>query len=176
MKKYTLLFIVLAGLTSTLLAQDGPKHEIGIRLLDLRDFNLIYKYNTSDNTYLRLRSSSGRFNVGNDISGYGIGSYAGVEIRKAIAGKSEFIYGGELGMFYSRNGVVNGEVTSTFNVLLGGVVGIQHQLSDYFNLGLEIVPSLGINTGRNTNTTYSFNASFSSAAIFVTYKFGKTSS
>jgi hypothetical protein len=173
MKKYTLLLIVLAGLSSTLLAQDSPKHEIGIRLPDLRDFNVIYKNNISGNTYFRLRSSFTRLNTGSGVTNFGLGSFAGLEQRKDIAGKAEFFYGGELGLFYSYSSFTNVN-SSSLNVSLGGIFGIQHKLSEYFNLGIEIVPSIGINTSTNLDANIFFDASFSSAAIFVTYKFGKT--
>ena len=174
MNKYTMILIVLVGLSSTIIAQDSPKHEIGIRLLDLRDFNVIYKKNTSEQTYFRLRSSFTRFTSSADFSNVGLGSFIGLEKRKPIAGKAEFIYGGEVGVFYSYSEFDAGNA-SNFNFSFGGVVGIQHRLSDVFNLGLELVPTFSINTSSVTPANYNFDASFSTAAIFVTYKFGKTS-
>lgn len=176
MGRIAVLLIVFIGISSQLIAQVHSQQEVGLRLLNVRDFNLIYKKQLPSAKYLRLRSAFTRFSFTEAITTFGLGGYIGLENRKAIFGKPHLLSGPELGTFYTYSGVSSGTISQIhlLSVSIGYMIGIQHQLSSNFNVSIEFVPTLSTSINIVTpNFNLGFDASFSTIGLIFTYIFGK---
>ena len=174
--------IVLLGLiafNSNSYAQNSPNREIGIRLTGLEDFDFVYKKENRENRFFRHRLGS--FNIwatGNDnvtLWNFGLGYAFGVENRTSINEKLKFIHGFEPGVAISYGVFEDKSNFWNYQLSLGYVLGFQYDFAESFYVNIETIPALTFKRSSrgDNNTTYSFNAGFSSNAVALTlaYRF-----
>lgn len=160
-----------------LLGQEKVR-EIGPRLTNLSSFGVIYKRETARKNYLRIRLLAGDVafrSVGDNQSGqFSIGAAIGLEKRRKLAEKIQFVHGFEPSLDVSLNTTF--DATSVLlQAGIGYVIGMQYDLSESLYISLETIPSLsfsGTATSRNQQT-YQVRAGFNSnvAALTVAYRF-----
>lgn len=162
----------MTSICSQLQAQETSDKEIGLRLANIRDFNLIYKSQLNSGKYLRLRTANTTFSINDLSTQISAGINIGVEKRKQIFGKPELIFGPEFGIFYSGTWLEGLSGFNFFSATIGYIIGIQHPISDYFNIGIELIPNVGatFNTGATATIRGGFN--FTTVGLFATYRLG----
>ena len=172
----TLFIVAITALSS--FSQDSPNKEIGIRFNDLNNYDLLFKKKLSDNTYRRLRIASIAINISGRESqdtrfSFAGNIAAGIEKRKALTNRFNFIYGWEglLGLSLNR---VSGENSGTYRAGIGAIIGWNYKLSDQITLGVEIIPSLTYTSSfgiPDRIQTINLGYSTSSASLTATYGF-----
>ncbi|GAB3977869.1 hypothetical protein GCM10028806_39930 [Spirosoma terrae] len=190
----TLAFFLLTNVT--LLAQDTPTRELGLRTSNLSSFGLIYKKQRSENTYRRYRLAFGNLggyfvNNNSNIS-FSAGGAIGNEKRRAINDKFQFIYGTELIANIGFNSTTSGSVTidngngSTTTITgsslilvspsvgVGFVLGGQYNVNPNWYVSAELIPSVSVNGNFGDGISYwGFQAGFNSSSVGITgaYRF-----
>ncbi len=181
------LFLLFACLLTAipLSAQEGanaqPTEEIGLRLTNLQDFNLIYKKELKNGNFRRLRFAAANVgltvvqNTEAVILNAGLSAAIGWEKRVAIADKLVFHHGWEPGISL---GFI---ATENFNQLtvspfVGYVLGFQLAVSDRFMLGLEVTPSARVTYATPSDgvaSVFQANVGFNTSAVGLTatYRF-----
>lgn len=146
---------------------DLQKHELGIRMTSLNNFDFIYKKHRFDEKYLRF--SSANISISNNAlenttfnqfqlpnisdtrnSFYSsIGFSIGWENRKSISNELWFVHGFEPGIALAFSIEDQAEIQSqtsntSFNIspYLGYILGFQYNLSDKLYIGIESIPQI----------------------------------
>ena len=174
---FAFLFI-LSSFNQAFAQEDTQYKEIGIGTSTLRQFEVIYKKQKSENSYSRLRFASGEFSLVN-VDPFNVtlnlGFGGGVEKRRNLSEKFYLVTGIDI------LGRLNTSLKSKPNISLtpsiGPVIGCSYLANDNFLLGFEIFPSASFQFGiKNDKFFFSdlgFNFSTTSAALFVVYRFTK---
>ncbi len=150
--------------------------ELGIRFSSLNNFDFIYKKQKEANKYIRHRVTLANLRYESlsidDRVDVDLAYSVGVEKRKDIAEKLQFIHGFE--PFASVSLRVLGEAEAFFQVGVGYVLGFQYAVSDKFHLSIETIPRLAFNFNTlETDSDFVANAGFdqNAAAISLVYRF-----
>lgn len=166
---FLVLFCTLFGVN--LNAQNQPPQEIGLRLTGLEDFDLIYKREKSANQYFRHRLGLISFGVtGKDdtsVSEFGLGYAFGIEKRKPVNDKLNFIHGFEPRIASQYRSMDGNTIGWDLMVGVGYVLGFQYDFSEKFYVGLETVPALTYARELDgpSKGAYEFNLGFNSSAV-----------
>ncbi len=177
MKTFVNTFFIILFTFTISWSQDSPNREVGIRFNNLDNFDLLFKKKISETTYRRLRlasvginisgreSQDTRFNIAGNIA-------AGLEKRKALTNRFNFIYGfeGLLGLSLNR---VSDNTSGTYRAGIGAVLGWNYKLNNNITLGAEIIPSLTYSTNfGNDIQTHNISAGFSTSSTSLTATYG----
>lgn len=163
------LFSTLFGVRSH--AQNQPPQEIGLRLTGLENFDLIYKREKNTNQFFRHRLGLINFGVtGKDdtsVSEFGLGYAFGIEKRKSVNEKLNFIHGIEPRIATQYSSMDGNTIGWDLMVGVGYVLGFQYDFSDRFYVGLETVPALTYARELDgpSKGTYELNVGFNSSAV-----------
>lgn len=172
--------LVIAGiiLSTSLTAQHK---EVAVRLLNLGDLSsteFMYKKQKTATTYRRYRLWSGNLNftfLDEDVSRTGIGGgfSTGLENRKRISDRAQFIHGLEVGLSFNYFKEADNTSRRAFSASLGYVLGLQYSISPAFAVGIETIPSLSYTGNRTknnsfTDTSHRLGLNFSSSNIAFT--------
>ena len=159
----------------------NQNREIGLHMSGLNDFNFIYKRQKEENKFARYRflfTNLGYRGFEGDNSGnfnFGFGIAAGVEKRRSISEKLQFIHGWEPRL--TLNLTANSDnYFLNIRPAIGYVLGLQLDLSEKFYVGVETIPSLSAGFGINNDglsDNYDISAGFNSNVVSVTaaYRF-----
>jgi hypothetical protein len=152
-----ILAIALLG-ASAAFGQNQPVRELGVRLNGLNlggynDFSVVYKKQKANGKYARWRAAYGEFNGQylDQVNNFGLGftlSY-GVEKRKELNPKFDFIRGPEAGIGFSLNTARSFSPRTNTSFRLGYILGLQYQISKTFFVNLETIPSASISLSTN---------------------------
>ncbi|MEY3240327.1 MAG: hypothetical protein RIR11_1765 [Bacteroidota bacterium] len=191
---YKVLFstaILMAIFSISLSAQisSTPKREVGLRFNSLNlgsgdGFSAFYKKEIGENKYRRYRFGFGNIgfsqttNEGENRSNFSLGASiaVGTERRKQLSNKTIFYRGWEwnAGTNFSLRNQENFDYGHHFNVGLGYVLGLQHDINQHFAVNIEAIPGVGLSNTYNRSTrTNSFNVGASvgsTVALSVVYK------
>ena len=179
MKNILLAFMLIILPLSCILGQeDYDNKEIGVRMSSFDIYELIYKNQISDNKYLRLRTIDINFSVrtrAETSNQYrmGGGFAIGVEKRKTLTDRFEFILGYELiaHLNYYKNGE---QSVGNYSFGAGFVIGFNYKLTDRINIGIETIPTImhSINFGDiQTTATTDIDFNSSDVNLLATYRF-----
>ena len=192
---YKVLFctaILMAFFSLSLSAQSKsmPKREIGLRFNSLNivggdAFSAFYKKEIGENKYRRYRFGFGNIgfsqttNEGENRSNFSLGASiaVGTERRKQLSNKTMFYRGWEwnAGTNFSARNQENFDYGYHFNVGLGYVLGLQHDINQHFAVNMEAIPGVGLSNTYNRSTrSNTFNAGASvgsTVALSLVYKF-----
>ena len=172
------IILIVMPLTCIISQENYDNQEVGVRLNTLNNYDLIYKNQISENKYLRLRTVDVNFSVssrefGSNQYRMGAGIAIGVERRKALTDRFDFILGYEA--IASLNYFKSGDnSTGNYRMGAGCVIGFNYKFTDRINFGVETIPS--ITHSRNFGDTQkiaSTNIGFNSADVnlLATYRF-----
>lgn len=174
---FAFLLFCMLFLTFHTNAQDR-NHELGIRMTDLVDFGFIYKKSDDGVKFKRYRLAAANFsatftddpNIGVDLS-----FARGVEKRKNVAAKLQFIHGWEPGIFINFRSV-NETIDFGVGGFLGYVLGFQYNFSPQFYINIETIPSFSIlaNFIDDDDVIFSSNLGFNSNALALTMAYAFT--
>jgi hypothetical protein len=173
MKKLILCFVLFSLYFSPSLQAQERNHELGIRLSGLQDFDFIYKKSDNGTKFKRYRLAVA--NVGafmaeiNDLR-FDMAYAQGVEKRRNIGKKVQFIHGWEPGFYVSLN-AIGDDFGGNAGIFLGYVLGFQYNVSDNFYLNVETIPSLtvgGVFKDSDDDSGLLVNAGFNSNAVALT--------
>jgi len=180
--KISILFVlfILVLMDQTTYAQDSPRHEIGIRLTGLEDFDFVYKKEKQLNRFFRHRlglvnlQASGNSNATTWSSGLG---YAfGIENRKSINEKLLFIHGFEPRMAVDYSSFEGQAQNWAFQIGIGYVLGFHYEFAEAFYVSIEAIPAVTFTRSKSSQNGFAennFQAGFSSNAVALTlaYRF-----
>jgi hypothetical protein len=193
-RHYKLLFstaILMAFFSISLSAQisSTPKREVGLRFnsLDLINgdaFSAFYKKEIGENKYRRYRFGFGNIGFSQTTNGVmnnsnfslGASIAVGTERRKQLSNKTMFYRGWEwnAGTNFSLRNQENFDYGYHFNLGIGYVLGLQHDINQHFAVNMEAIPGVGFSNTYNRSTrTNSFNAGASvgsTVALSLVYK------
>lgn len=183
--KFTYLLLAFFFASFNLSAQEESParlaEEIGVRLISLQDFDLIYKKELKNGNYRRIRLASINFGLSSTdntqtvLFSAGVAVAIGCEKRVAVADKLVFHHGWEPGIALGFTTVEDFNQLMV-NPFIGYVLGFQLSVSESFTLGLEVTPSAQVSYSvRNSRFSNSFraNVGFNSGAVGLTatYRF-----
>ena len=143
--KKILIFVMASIISLSTFAQDSTKvfskYELGLSLVNLNDFGLMYKKHRKNNSFFRLSLASMNYSLINRsedlIHNFSSSITIGREKRKEIHDNLYLVRGWDfLGGISSTAGVHN------FGLGVGYVLGLQYNLNQKFALGLEATPSI----------------------------------
>ena len=179
MKYYLFFFsILLLFLTDQSFAQsltETSNKEIGLRINNLRNFDLIYKKQKTENKYSRFRLTSLNTYFIDTItnSGFSYGAAFGREKRIIISEKVNLIKGWELITGANINNYDS--PWGSFNVGAGIVLGVQYDFSKHFSINMEAIPAIMSTFSYNQDAVNlkSINLGFGAnrAALGLIYRF-----
>lgn len=173
MKKWFLSLLLFSLFVLPSLQAQDRNHELGLRLSGLQSFDFIYKKSDNGTKFKRYRLAVA--NLGGVISenyrfNFNVAYAQGVEKRKNIGKKVQFIHGWEPGIFLSA--YMNDEVyEGNAGIFLGYVLGFQYNISENFYINVESIPSLtigGVFSDNDDSSGVLFNAGFNSNAVALT--------
>jgi len=169
-----ILFLPLLGSAQNEVKSKKDKMELGLHLNDFNGFGVIYKDQSSANSFWRYRIAAlqviATTNSPANNFNFNLAFSAGYEKRKLINDKLSMLYGPELQFGF-------GGSNNNTNLFLGAayVFGLQYELPSDFFIGLEIIPLLRYNyAGSNDNgfqDNVSLNANAQSAYLFLVHQF-----
>ena len=159
----------------------SPEHELGIRLANLQDFGVVYKRKKSENKYLRLTLAIAEFRFqsregsDNDVFSTSLNLGVGIEKRKAINQKLQFIHGFDPALGIGLTTVLD-DFQLRLTPSLGYILGFQLNLADNFYINLETRPRLIVsvpidNTGVQENITVDLGLNSNVVFFSFVYQF-----
>lgn len=177
--KFPALFVLLLCLPIFSQAQSESataeeKMELGIHFPGINNFGIIYKNQSSANSYWRYRIAAIQLNTSPSFPSanfqFNLALSAGYEKRKSFREKLELLYGPEMQIGYGGSNDY-----STYFLGLGYVLGVQYDLAANFKIGLELIPILRYSyNGNNTNGFQDYlnlNATSQTAYLFIVHQF-----
>ena len=182
-KKLCLLFAFCFCTIFQTFSQTNQR-EIGLRFSSLDSFSFIYKKEKSENKFTRFRIGFMGLNYSkssenNEAFNMQMGIALGLEKRKNINSKLEFIHGWEPYLLVNGNFPEGSNYRLQFNPRIGYVLGFQYNFSKHFYVNIETIPSLGARfqldeTGLDNR--FALNAGFNTGAVAlsVLYRFEKS--
>lgn len=133
----------------------GHVHEIGLQFQGIQfagfnSFTAVYKKQQENGSFRRIRGTVGSLSINSDqverVSGSLNGGISiGTEKRKALGERTTFFRGPEFGASFGFSKTENVDPFWSISPEFGYVLGIQHQISRYFAINLEIVPGANLN-------------------------------
>ena len=188
MKQLSRLAMILVFVLSLFFYQNSfgqsSEREIGLRLENLQNLDLgfVYKKGKGENKFKRFRLAVlnlgyGNYGDGNDRFALSFGLAIGVEKRKSIADRLQFVHGFEPALFAAYS-TLNNQDNLQIRPTLGYVLGFQYNVSERFGINVETIPSLSASfqLGDNNSTDNVYvNAGFNSnaAKLSLIYRFEK---
>ena len=179
MKNLLLAFLIIILPLSCIIGQeDFDNQEIGVRISSPENYDLIYKNQIGENKYLRLRTVDINFSIRTKADTpnqyrMGGGLAIGVENRKTLTDRFEFIMGYELiaHLNYFKSGE---QSVGNYRFGTGLVIGFNYKLTDRINIGIETIPT--VMHSRNfgdiqTTATTEIDFSSSDVNLLATYRF-----
>lgn len=139
-----LVFILLLSCVWTGVKADSlnlnPKHELGLRMSNLDNFQLMYKRHRKDNKYFRLKVVDINLNTNNGpVAGVNqLGVSLGFEKRKNV---NERLFGVR-GWDFSVSGNYYRDDFTLINLGVNYVLGLHYALKAPFTIGLEYYPGI----------------------------------
>jgi len=181
MRNILIIIFITLGVTAGLKleAQNVPRHEIGLRLTGLEDFDFIYKQEKASQKFFRHRIGLINFGVNgkdnNSVFEFGLGYAFGIENRKVINDKLKFIHGFEPRILSQYRSMDGNTIGWGLQLGLGYVLGFQYDFAESFYVGIETIPAVTYAReleGQNKGA-YNFDVGFNSSAVALTlaYRF-----
>ncbi len=156
-------------------------YEISLRLNGFDRFDMIYKIKRNDYKYMRYSFFTSNVNyviARNNRFAIKFGISFGPEYRSYLDTKTYFTHGPQFELAATLRRESIGAVVDV-NPAFAYVIGIHHQASERFSIGVEILPRLAYSTrvlGRSNNPEGEFSLNFGTTNIglVASYSFSKS--
>ncbi|HMQ47032.1 MAG TPA: hypothetical protein PKA00_06365 [Saprospiraceae bacterium] len=182
-----LLLLLFAAPCSILIAQESApliKREIGVRLFNFDNFQLIYKYQKPSGKYIRMEGLFGSLEyldsrTSDARSSLNFGFNIGSEKRKPIVDQLQFVHGWQPGVGISYDIREAGPNNFSLGFSLGYTIGLMLDINEKFYISLDTRPffvaNLGYGNGDLQNIGLNSGFDIDNAALSVLYRFESVS-
>lgn len=171
----TLIFTIFSLSTNA----QTKSHEVGIRISSFDSFGAIYKKRLKNDKLLRITSAAGAVSnaIRNDESrtNTNFALTIGLEKYKQLNENLNYYHGpeasGSLGFFFADNN------SSSVNLGLGYIFGLQYDINEDFYISMETIPSILIlipidgSEPRNLRINTSMNFAPNRVSLAIVHRF-----
>lgn len=169
-------FLLILFLIQTSGHAQERMREVGLRTTNFNDYGAVYKWQKSEGIFWRMTVATLNFRVDNEPgrASAGIGVMFGNEKRKLLADRTEFLQGIQYQVQSSYSDFFEIESALDFTVAagVGWLLGLQYLISDKFNAGIEVVPSILARYRYSDNSFALLGAAdLTNVTLFATYRF-----